>query len=938
MRGFVFWSLILPGIVPAGADTKDGPVGMLIVSGDAKLLRANTETALDAKPPDLLFSGDSIRTGGKPATFLFCAGKSTQTLGPSGEVRFEATQVKLKSGKMIEQKPSGSCLLPQVVRVSAASQQHYGASMTRGDDKPEVPAVPRDKLLPAVAAQLEPLEKALASSPSDPAPLAGIAAVYEAANLPANAFETYVKLKKSFPGAVWVKAKLFELEQTLAAQVKAAAAAGPGGTTYALLVGVSKYKDPSINLQFADKDAVMFSEVFATPRGGNIPKENIVLLTNEAATTAAVRNAFQTFLKQKAGKKDTVIVMMASHGIVEAPGTRQGYVLTYDSDPQALASTAMPMVELQQLFQEQLTRVGRVVMFVDVCRSGAIGTITNSLSINGDVSKLQENEGDLFLFMASRPRELSYEGPDFGGGHGAFSYFVAKGLMGDAAEDGKVTIDNLIGYVRNKVEAATKKFTKVQHPNANETSPNFKGDAVLSDASKPGMPIAGRGMLYDSRSGEPVLFASAAAPQLPADGEVARRLADYDRAIAVHRLLPDETGNASTLLRQLKNDLSPANFETRRNQLRIAFEDRAQEILLKYLAGDQIPQTQSDFSRGARYMEAARELTPESLFLEGREDFFRGRSMLFDKQYGGAEKLLEQSVRIDPLAGYPYNALGIAYLEQAQFDKAIPAFRDATRKAVHWAYPWHNLALAYTETGDYNAAVKSYRQAMKLAPGVSYLPYNLGLVYQRTGRRKDAERSYRQAMAITPDSAEPYNALGTVKASQGKRAEAEKLYAEALKRDPNLLAARNNLAVLLAARKDRFPEAVQLWRKNLADKPNHLPSRLALAESYAANGQGREAAAEYEEVVRLKPEYIGARVALARLQTKDRPAAALANLKEAARREPSDASIQESIGDLELAAGNIAGAREAYDRALKLAPDSTARKTIGRKMVRMPPR
>ena len=58
-------------------------------------------------------------------------------------------------------------------------------------------------------------------------------------------------------------------------------------------------------------------------------------------------------------------------------------------------------------------------------------------------------------------------------------------------------------------------------------------------------------------------------------------------------------------------------------------------------------------------------------------------------------------MRIDPGGAYGFNALGIAYLEQAQYDKAIPAFRDAARRAQHWSYPLHNAALAYMETGDY---------------------------------------------------------------------------------------------------------------------------------------------------------------------------------------------------------------------------------------------
>ena len=913
------------------ADTpKDTPVGMLLVSGDSKLLRANTETPLDAKTPDLLFSGDGIRTGASPATFLFCAGKSTQVLGPGSEVRLEPGGVKVTKGKVLSQKPSNSCFLPQMVRVAVASQQHYGASMTRGDS--QVPPVPRDKIPPAVIAEIEPLEKEAAANPDDPSPLAAIAAVYEKANLPANALATYEALKKKFPDAEWLKSKIFELDQFLADQKKAAESAGPGGNTYILLVGVSKYKKPELALQYPDKDAESFAEAFTSPRGGAIPKENVLLLTNEKATTAAVRNGFTEFLKQKAGKKDTVVIMMAGHGIVESPGTKKGYVLTYDADPQDLPTTSMPMDELRTLFSEQVARVGRVLMFVDVCRSGTIGSINNT-NINNDVSKLQEAEGDLFLFMASRPRELSYEGPQFGGGHGAFSYFVLKALMGDADEDknNKVDIDEMIKYVRDKVEANT---NRKQHPN--ETG-NFQGGQSLSDLSKPGMQLAHWPILYDSRSGEPLYLASGAPePPLQQDASLVRDLADFDRAISERRLLPGENNDAFGMLDRLQGRLTPENFERRRNQLRIALEERAQEVLLRYLQGDQIPQTQSDFAAGARDMEAARKLTPESLFLEGRQDFFQGRAMLFDKTWAPAAKLLEQSIRIDPQVGYPYNALGIAYLEQAQFDRAIPAFRDAVRRAPHWAYPLHNLALAYAETGDYNGAIRSYTQAMRLAPKVSYLPYNLGLVYQRTGRRKEAERYYRQAMSITPDSAEPYNALGTVKASQGKRADAERLYKQALEKNPKLLAARSNLALLLSTQANRFVEAEQLWKQNLADAPDHLPSRLALAEAFAANNRPKDAIAQYEEVIRAKPEYVGARVALAQQLAKDnRRADALTQLREAARREPADASIQELIGDFEAASGNTAGARTAYEAAMKQAPDSSARKSIRKKIERL---
>src|SRR4029077_282950 len=173
-------------------------------------------------------------------------------------------------------------------------------------------------------------------------------------------------------------------------------------------------------------------------------------------------NGFQDFRKSRAGKNDTVIILIAGHGTVEVPGSKNAFILTYDSDPQDLKSTALGMDELQSLFQEQLTKVGRVLLFVDVCKAGTIGTIHNT-TVSADVQHLGDVDGDLFGLLASRPKEVSLEGPQFGGGHGSFSYFVMKGMEGaaDANKDGAVDADELIRYVVNQVPAAT---NNKQHP------------------------------------------------------------------------------------------------------------------------------------------------------------------------------------------------------------------------------------------------------------------------------------------------------------------------------------------------------------------------------------------------------------------------------------------------------------------------------------------
>lgn len=759
--------------------------------------------------------------------------------------------------------------------------------------------------------------------------MVGLASVFDSHNLPSNALEVYTELRKQWPDAVWVKQKQFDLETAITASASAASASAmSAGKTYALLIGISKFKNPELSLQFADADAADFSKLMLSPRGGGLAPENVMLLTDEKATLAAVRLGFQDFLKRRAGKNDTVIILIASHGTVELPGSKGAFILTYDSDPQDLKSTSLPMAELKGLFEEQLSKVGRVAIFSDVCKASTIGSI-HGTGVNSDVQHLQDAEGQLLGLMASRAREVSFEGPQFGKGHGAFSYFVLKGIDGDADEnkDGVVDGNELIRYVTNQVPKAT---GDKQHPT--DISNSDVGNVKLSDVKKPGIEMAHSRMLEDFETGEPLLMASGT-PQLPSTREPTEDLQRFQSAISGGRLLPDQTDNAFDALATLKGELSRERYSEISNQLRVALEAKGQEVLLKYLAGDENPQARQDFDSATRYTEAARKLTSESLLLEAREDFFRGRTLLFDKKFSEAATFLEQAVRMDPGEAYGYNALGIAYLEQAQFDKAIPAFRDAIKRAQHWSYPLHNEALAFVETGDSRSAIRAYQQAIKLTPQYSYLPYNLGLVYQRMNRRKEAEASYRKAVELAPDSAEPYNALGTLLASEGKRPAAEASYKQALQKNPTLLPARHNLALLLASEKGREQEAIDQWRANLKQAPDYIPSRLSLAGFLAERGNNTGAIEEYRAVVQLRPEYIAARVALARLYAKTGDAEnAAKELRDAAASNPQNSDLFEQLGDVEAGRGRSAEARAAYESALKVAPDAASRKRLDKKL------
>ena len=275
------------------------------------------------------------------------------------------------------------------------------------------------------------------------------------------------------------------------------------------------------------------------------------MLTNEQATTAALRNAFQTFLKTGAGKKDTVFILVAGHGTVDSRGA---YILTYDSDPQDLSATAMPMAEIQDLVEKELSKVGRVVLLADVCRAATIGNLKTA-AIGSAVEKLGEAPGEMLGLMAARPKEVSHEGPQYGGGHGAFTYSVLKGLQGAADDDddqsvtaGNSSITCATMCEADRQQAASARFR--QHGERDEAVRSQQAGHQAGALST---------VLYDSRNGEP-LFLARRRMRLPFPPKRNADVDAFQAAIRARRLLPDRAGQrVRGLWTKLRGELEPAS-------------------------------------------------------------------------------------------------------------------------------------------------------------------------------------------------------------------------------------------------------------------------------------------------------------------------------------------------------------------------------------------
>ncbi|MBM3763239.1 MAG: hypothetical protein FJW36_23730 [Acidobacteria bacterium] len=83
-------------------------------------------------------------------------------------------------------------------------------------------------------------------------------------------------------------------------------------TRWAIVIGVSEHEHlpPDAQLKFAHRDAEDFAGFLRSTAGGGLPSSHVRLLTNKAATLAAVRAALHTWLVESAKPEDVVYVFL----------------------------------------------------------------------------------------------------------------------------------------------------------------------------------------------------------------------------------------------------------------------------------------------------------------------------------------------------------------------------------------------------------------------------------------------------------------------------------------------------------------------------------------------------------------------------------------------------------------------------------------------------
>jgi uncharacterized caspase-like protein len=135
-------------------------------------------------------------------------------------------------------------------------------------------------------------------------------------------------------------------------------------------VGISNFKDPSINLRYAAKDATDFRNYLINE--AHFAPDHVKLLTDKAATREGiVSNLGDQWLRRVADCNDMVVVYISTHGSqADKQTSNENFLIPYETNFSNLLLTGIPMQWLTSALKD-LVHCDHVVMILDVCHGGA---------------------------------------------------------------------------------------------------------------------------------------------------------------------------------------------------------------------------------------------------------------------------------------------------------------------------------------------------------------------------------------------------------------------------------------------------------------------------------------------------------------------------------------------------------------------------------------
>jgi Flp pilus assembly protein TadD len=188
------------------------------------------------------------------------------------------------------------------------------------------------------------------------------------------------------------------------------------------------------------------------------------------------------------------------------------------------------------------------------------------------------------------------------------------------------------------------------------------------------------------------------------------------------------------------------------------------------------------------------------------------------------------------------NNLGLAYMNQQLFDKALKCFQDAAALDPNLKIARLNQGIALLNLGKVEAAKPILEEAVKRDPNDPHAWYNLGLLYKNSDNPQAAVDAFRRVTEIDPNDADTWYFLGASYSQVKQFPQAIEAFQHALKLNPLHASAQFGLSRAYQQSGD-LPSA----REHLVRFQYITQNKLGAAISLAYGEQGKYSLAEEAE-------------------------------------------------------------------------------------------
>lgn len=195
---------------------------------------------------------------------------------------------------------------------------------------------------------------------------------------------------------------------------------------WAVVVGVSEFANPSLNLKYAAKDASDFCR-FLIDKCHFAP-DHVKLLVNKDATKDKILDLLgDSWLPRVALPDDLVVIFISSHGSPsEMDVCGVNYIVAHDTKPEKLFTTGVPIQQLAGTIKERV-HSNRVVVILDACHSGGASDSKGiQRTSNVDASQMAQGTGHVVICSSSKT-ESSWESKKYP--NGVFTHTLIESLL-----------------------------------------------------------------------------------------------------------------------------------------------------------------------------------------------------------------------------------------------------------------------------------------------------------------------------------------------------------------------------------------------------------------------------------------------------------------------------------------------------------------------------